>query len=173
MLHAKTAVADGWWARVGSSNLNLASWVGNYELDALIEDADFAGIMEAQYVADLDNATELTLRRERRRWSRHRSHGPRRGHLRGTGSAGRAAAGALRLGNTMTAAVANRRVLAPTEARIVAVTAVVLLVIAGAAAWWPQLVAWPIAAVLAWLGLLLVLRAWRLYREQRRPGAPG
>ena len=26
MLHAKTAVADGQWARVGSSNLNIASW---------------------------------------------------------------------------------------------------------------------------------------------------
>jgi cardiolipin synthase len=29
MLHAKTAVADGHWARVGSTNLNLASWLGN------------------------------------------------------------------------------------------------------------------------------------------------
>ena len=41
MLHAKTAVADGRWARVGSSNLNIASWVGNYELDVLVEDEDF------------------------------------------------------------------------------------------------------------------------------------
>lgn len=38
MLHAKTAVADGHWARVGSSNLNIASWFGNCELDAVIED---------------------------------------------------------------------------------------------------------------------------------------
>src|SRR4029079_17812210 len=36
MLHAKTAVADGHWARVGSSNLNLASWLSNCELDAVI-----------------------------------------------------------------------------------------------------------------------------------------
>src|SRR5690606_9166453 len=42
MLHAKTAVADGSWARVGSTNLNVASWFGNCELDAVIEDADFA-----------------------------------------------------------------------------------------------------------------------------------
>ena len=33
MLHAKTAVADGRWARVGSTNLNIASWIGNWELD--------------------------------------------------------------------------------------------------------------------------------------------
>src|SRR5690348_5729425 len=29
MLHAKTAVADSQWARVGSTNLNIASWLGN------------------------------------------------------------------------------------------------------------------------------------------------
>jgi cardiolipin synthase A/B len=29
MLHAKTAVADSRWARVGSTNLNVASWLGN------------------------------------------------------------------------------------------------------------------------------------------------
>jgi hypothetical protein len=27
-LHAKTAVADGRWARVGLMNLNIASWLG-------------------------------------------------------------------------------------------------------------------------------------------------
>ena len=42
MLHAKTAVADCRWARVGSSNLNLASWIGNCELDIAVEDEAFA-----------------------------------------------------------------------------------------------------------------------------------
>ena len=41
MLHAKTAVADGLWARIGSTNLNIASWMGNYELDVAIEDRRF------------------------------------------------------------------------------------------------------------------------------------
>ena len=35
MLHAKTAVADDFWSRIGSTNLNLASWMGNYELDVV------------------------------------------------------------------------------------------------------------------------------------------
>jgi cardiolipin synthase len=39
MLHAKTAVADDFWARVGSTNLNIASWMGNYELDVAIENS--------------------------------------------------------------------------------------------------------------------------------------
>lgn len=53
MLHAKTAVADGQWARVGSSNLNIASWLGNRELDVAVEDAGFAGQLAAQYEQDL------------------------------------------------------------------------------------------------------------------------
>jgi cardiolipin synthase len=173
MMHAKTAVADGWWARVGSSNLNIASWIGNWELDALIEDADFARLMEEQYLADLEHATELLLRsRERRRWAlgppggtERRRAPPRRRH---PGSATRAAAGALRVGNTMTAAVANRRVLAPTEARIVGLTALILLVVGVVAVLWPRLLAWPLAAILLWLGTLLLVRAVRLYREQMR-----
>jgi porin len=38
MMHATTAVADGRRGRIGSSNLNVASWIGNSELDAVIED---------------------------------------------------------------------------------------------------------------------------------------
>jgi cardiolipin synthase len=163
MIHAKSAVADGWWARVGSTNLNLASWVGNYELDALIEDSGFARLMEEQYVTDLTNATEVLLT-ERRRVVR-----PGR-PARGAGSAGRAAAGALRLGNTVTAAVGNRRVLAPAEARIIAGIALTLIAAAAAAFRWPRLLAWPLAAILAWVGIGLVIRAYRLNR-QRRPTA--
>src|SRR3569832_1999364 len=61
MLHAKTAVADGRWARVGSTNLNLASWMSNYELDVAIEDAGFAQTMAAQYERDIACATEIVL----------------------------------------------------------------------------------------------------------------
>ncbi len=68
MLHAKTAVADGLWARVGSTNLNLQSWLGNWELDVAVEDAPFAAAMEAMYQADLENATEVVLP------TRHRGH---------------------------------------------------------------------------------------------------
>ena len=61
MLHAKTAVADARWARVGSTNLNATSWIGNYELDIAIEDPAFAGEMAAMYEDDLANATEILL----------------------------------------------------------------------------------------------------------------
>ena len=66
MLHAKTAVADGIWSRVGSTNLNLASWMSNYELDVTIEDAAFAEQMAEQYEKDLARATEIVLTRRNR-----------------------------------------------------------------------------------------------------------
>jgi cardiolipin synthase len=63
MLHAKTAVADARWARVGSTNLNLASWMGNRELDVVVENGAFGRDMEAMFLDDLGNATEIVLHR--------------------------------------------------------------------------------------------------------------
>ena len=61
MVHAKTAVADRRFVRVGSTNLNLSSWVGNWELDVVIEDAGLAAQMEEIYDRDLRNATEIVI----------------------------------------------------------------------------------------------------------------
>jgi len=62
MLHAKTLVADGRWARVGTSNLNASSLLGNYELDVLIEDEAFAQAMEAQFRRDMESSLEVQRR---------------------------------------------------------------------------------------------------------------
>ncbi len=62
MLHAKTSVADGRWSRVGSSNLNPSSLVGNYELDVLIEDPGLADAMERQFRLDIARSREVTRR---------------------------------------------------------------------------------------------------------------
>ncbi len=164
MIHAKTAVADEQWTRIGTSNLNIASWLGNYELDVIIEDSDVAGIMSRQYLTDLENATEILLRERRTR--------PRRtAHVRSrpvtSGSAGRAAAGALRISNTVTAAVTNRRLLGPPDADTVAVAGVVLFALAAVALFWPRVVAIPAAIVTAWLGVALFARGVRLWRSRR------
>ena len=96
MMHAKTAVADGHWARVGSSNLNISSWFGNYELDLVVEDEGFAQRMEQMYLDDLANSTEVILDvRKKVRKPGEPSH-PRHLSTSGGGSVGRAAAGALR-----------------------------------------------------------------------------
>ncbi|HLS56901.1 MAG TPA: phospholipase D-like domain-containing protein [Zeimonas sp.] len=182
MLHAKTAVADGRWARVGSSNLNVASWLGNWELDVAVEDAGFAAEMEETYLADLDVSTEILLvGRNRVRPARATSgRAPGRrdakegasGRRRARGSAGQLAAGAIRVGNTFGAAIANRRVLGATEARTMAIAGALLVMLSAIATVWPRALAWPFAVLAAWSAVALLLRAWRL-RRGPRSGGPG
>jgi cardiolipin synthase A/B len=62
MLHAKTMVADGRWTRVGSSNLNPSSLLGNWELDVLIEDTGLADAMERQFRLDIARSREVVRR---------------------------------------------------------------------------------------------------------------
>lgn len=169
MLHAKTAVADGQWARVGSSNLNIASWLSNRELDVAVEDAGFADQLAAQYERDLGNATEIVLAAPRRRGSSERvrsseTRPPRIPH--GGGSSGRAAAGALRIANSVGAALTNRRVLGDSSSGPLLVGTLALLTLAVVAILWPAWVGWPLGVLCGWFALNLGIRAWRL-RGQR------
>jgi cardiolipin synthase len=159
MIHAKTAVADGRWARVGSSNLNVASWIGNRELDVVVEDEGLARAMETQYLKDLDGATEVVLNKRRRVRAAGDVEAPRT--RRGGGSAGRAAAGALRLGNALGAALSPRRLHGAAERRLLVPAGLALVALAFVAALWPQALAWPLGAFALWLGVALLLRAWR------------
>ena len=164
MLHAKTAVADGFWARIGSTNLNIASWMGNYELDVAIEDACFAAVMAAQFEADLTRATEIVLTRRNR--VRRMEGADRVGAARRaiSGSAGRAAAGAASVGSALGAALTGRRVLGPTESGLLAKMGGVILLLTIVAALWPRIVAWPAAVVGAWLGVAWLAKAFELRR---------
>ncbi len=65
MLHAKTIVSDTCWVRIGTSNLNASSLLGNYEVDVLIEDAEFAREMETQFRRDISMSAEVERRRYR------------------------------------------------------------------------------------------------------------
>jgi len=159
MLHAKTAVADARWARVGSTNLNLASWMGNRELDVVVEDGDFGRRMEEMFQDDIGNATEIVLHR----WARVRPAGDaRRPRARGAGArATRAAAGALRIGNALGSVLAARRVHGPAERWLIAKGGLLLAVLGGVGFVWPRLLATPLAAFSLWLGLALLVRAAR------------
>jgi cardiolipin synthase len=169
MLHAKTAVADGRWARVGSTNLNLASFVGNYELDVAVEDAGFAAAMEHQYRDDLTNATEIVLQRRRRSLrpvpAQPEGARPRRAR---SGSAGRAAAGAVRFGSAVGTALVGPGELGFGSARIMGGAAALLAALAVVGILWPKVIAWPLAAIGLWFAIAFLIRAWRGYREARR-----
>jgi cardiolipin synthase len=62
MLHAKTIVVDGAWCRVGSSNLNPSSLIGNYELDVLLHDPNLGAQLEAQFRRDAVQSAEVQWR---------------------------------------------------------------------------------------------------------------
>ncbi|HEX5474498.1 MAG TPA: phospholipase D-like domain-containing protein [Vicinamibacterales bacterium] len=168
MLHAKTAVADSRWARVGSTNLNLASWMGNRELDVIVEDERFARHMEEMFVADLGNATEVVLDRRNRVRAAEPAVAKERRLPRGAGSSGRVVAGAVRIGNTVGAAVTNRRVLEPVEANIALVAGAALLALAALAIVFPRIFAYLLAAIATWFATALLTRGAALRRERRR-----
>jgi cardiolipin synthase len=166
MLHAKTAVADDRWARVGSTNLNIASWLTNYELDVAVEDEGFAALMAAMYEDDLARATEIVLVRRRRVRAAAGPDIAGRHRRALSGSAGRAAAGALSVGAAVGAALTNRRVLEPTEANLLVTVALILLAVAAVALVWPPVLAVPIAILSGWLGVVMLLKARRLLRRR-------
>lgn len=168
MLHAKTAVADSRWARVGSTNLNVASWLGNCELDAVVEDEPFAREMEETYLQDLTNATEVVLDTKQKVRAPGEPRHPHPMMTSGGGSGGRAAAGALRIGNAIGAAFTNRRVLEPVEARLMLTTGALLLASAILFAFFPRLLAYPLVLFFAWLAVALLYRGYRLRRRKGR-----
>jgi cardiolipin synthase len=164
MLHAKTAVADGRWARVGSSNLNVASWVGNWELDVAVEDETFAHAMQEMYLDDLTHATEMVLSEKQRIRPSGRPGLRPSGERHPSGSAGRVAAGAISVSNTIGAAITNRRVLGPAEAKITVLASLVLLALAAVAMLWPLLLVVPFTLFAGWMAIALLIKADRLRR---------
>jgi len=67
VLHAKTAVIDGAWTAIGSSNLDWRSTVWNNEIDAILLDAGFGVQMEAVFAADVAASKTIDLQQWRRR----------------------------------------------------------------------------------------------------------
>ena len=167
MMHAKTAVADGRWARVGSTNLNFLSWFGNYEMDVLAEDAAFALEMERAYLRDLEHATELVLTHGAVRSPDpvRRPSAPRAG---GSAPGTTAAAGAAPIEDSVEAAITRRRrALAPVEARLSALAGVVCLALAPLFIFFPRVLAWPFAVLLGWAALALCHKGYRDHRRAR------
>jgi cardiolipin synthase len=67
MIHAKTLVADGFWADVGSVNMDNRSVRLNDESALLIADARLAARLDSIFLQDLSRAQEITLEAHRRR----------------------------------------------------------------------------------------------------------
>ena len=182
MIHAKTAVADGVWSRIGSSNLNAASLLGNWEIDIGVLDRKLARQLEGLFLADLASSVEIVLPARRppaRSQERaaepeqrpiepperlterleHWRHSPDRGGWR--------ISDLVRAGSTLGNAIAGRRLLEREARTVLGTAASILIGLSLLAAFFPRTVAWTFAAVLGWLGLTAGARAWAEARRAR------
>ncbi|KAF3999616.1 cardiolipin synthase [Glaciimonas immobilis] len=66
ILHAKTAVIDGNWSTVGSANMDIRSFLHNYEANVVVLGEEFGGEMENAFDDDLSTSDEIT----KDEWSR-------------------------------------------------------------------------------------------------------
>jgi cardiolipin synthase len=61
LLHAKTAVIDGVWSTVGSTNLDYWSLLSNDEVNAVVLSREFAVEMEKMFARDLAQSDQIQL----------------------------------------------------------------------------------------------------------------
>lgn len=75
LLHAKTAVIDGVWSTVGSTNLDFLSLLSNDEVNAVILNREFAVEMEQMFAGDLADSEQIQWEEWEKRplWSRIRT----------------------------------------------------------------------------------------------------
>ena len=67
LLHSKTALVDGVWSCIGSTNLDWRSFVHNNEVDAVILGDSFAQQLQAMYDDDLKESKIIDLKQWRKR----------------------------------------------------------------------------------------------------------
>jgi cardiolipin synthase len=67
LLHAKTALIDGVWSTVGSTNLDWRSFLHNQELNVVVLGPGFATQLRASFDADLAQSDAIELSRWRHR----------------------------------------------------------------------------------------------------------
>ena len=182
MIHAKTAVVDGTWCRVGSSNLNTASLIGNWELDAGVLDQGLAEQLEGLFLADLASSREIVLPAARRRAAvpylpgeRETPKEPLDPHgslpqrleraLEGGGARRVGMAPLVRAGSVLGGALAGNRPLGREDRTVLGTLAVATLVLAVLAALLPTWVGWTVAILLFWFGAVMGFRAWAQARR--------
>jgi cardiolipin synthase len=187
MIHAKTAVADGIWSRVGSSNMNLASLMGNWEIDVAVLDRQFASEMEDLFLHDMQSSVEITLTRprpsapyrERRstervvvevpgeeaRPGRVSARERRRRSYRGS-NIGRTLGRIARAGSVLSRALMGQRTIGREDRGWVVALAVLLLGYGVLGFVEPRLISVPIGVLVIWLGIASLVRA----ASRARPG---
>jgi len=187
MMHAKTAVVDRRWCRIGSSNMNLSSLMGNWEIDAVVADEGLASQLEGLFLADLASSVEITLpgtpRPLRYLPTKGEHPAPRESldpegtlperleeQLRtlGTGASRLRIAPFLRAGAALGDALAGDRTLGREDRTVLGTSAALILIVAVLSALFPTVVGWIVAVAAGWFGLVTGIRAWVQARRARQ-----
>jgi cardiolipin synthase len=164
MMHAKTTVADGWWSRIGSTNLNITGLLTNWEIDLVAEDRDFGAEMEDMFEDDLANAREIKLagntHRLRPRPNRPESAAERQarreipeGRMRTSATVARVGAAAL--------SAASSDLLQRNERMVGAAIGGGLVAFGLLVGRWPRLLGWPVSLLAGMFGGITLVRALR------------
>lgn len=187
MMHAKTTVADGVWCRVGSSNLNAASLMGNWEIDVGVLDRGLAAQMEGLFLADLASSREIVLPGKLpppvgsglhmggAGVLPHESLDPQGSlperleqQFRALGGPGRLGMAPLvRAGSAFGSALAGNRPLGREDRTVLGTVSVLILLVAVLAGFFPTLVGWSFAGVALWFGTATGIRALSQARRAR------
>ena len=171
MIHAKTIVADGWWSKVGSTNLNFSSLFANWEIDLVAEDPSFASKLEQLFEDDLSNAREIRLegsgQHRRVRPDRQVDNSDRGVRSGVVGSGTGSGATVSRVGSTLLQK--SSAPLHTHEHAFAAAASGALLGLSIIGARFPRLVAWPLMALGAFFGGLGLVRAVRSAVSDRAP----
>jgi len=185
MMHAKTSVVDGSWCRVGSSNLNSASLMGNWELDVGVLDTGLGRQLAGLFLADLASSVEIVLPGRTAVQPGAVLHGegmsrepldpagtlPQRleHQIRRLGQTpGRLTlASIVRAREAFGAALAGNRPLGREDRTVLGLVSVGLLLVAVVAALVPALVGWAVVLGAGWLGLTTGVRAFVQARRAR------
>jgi len=67
LMHAKTAVIDGVWSTVGSTNFDWRSFLHNQEVNAVVLGTEFGDRMRASFADDVAQSEQITLEQWRQR----------------------------------------------------------------------------------------------------------
>lgn len=168
MMHSKTTVIDGWWSRIGSTNLNISSLLLNWELDLIIEDRNFSQKMEKVYERDLKDAIEICLFKKDRnkiraqRTSTNLEKKANKTKLKTTSGSSRFVSTAARIG---TAALASSgKALLMHEKKIGAFVSSLSILLSTVIFFFPRIFAWPFSLVFLLLGIAGFVRTFQRVR---------
>jgi cardiolipin synthase A/B len=183
MMHAKTAVVDGVWCRVGSSNLNSASLLGNWELDVGVLDVELGRQLEGLFLADLASSVEIVLpggaaigdgavstavgiSTEPLDPDEPLAARIERG-IRERKTGRLTLASVVRAGEVLGEALSGNRTLGREDRTVLGMLSVSVLVVGAVAAVAPTVVGWLVAFVAFWVGITTGVRAYVQARRAR------